>query len=94
MMSAGVVERFARSQRFAGGYRASFADWQRFLPPAQSAPLHHNLLNFVPFYSAPRRMRLRLRSQMIVANARFACKGMQPRTPGKTTENTDGEDRC
>src|SRR5262249_17109547 len=26
-------QRFARSQRFTGGYRASFADWQRFLPP-------------------------------------------------------------
>jgi hypothetical protein len=34
MMSAGVAEqRFVRTQPFAGGYRASFADWQRFLPP-------------------------------------------------------------
>jgi hypothetical protein len=62
-------QRFARSQRFAGGYRASFADWQRFPPPLKSAPLHHDLLNFVPFYSAPRRMRLRLKSQILGANA-------------------------
>jgi hypothetical protein len=36
---------------------------------AQTAPLYRILLNFVPFYSATRRMRLRLKSQILVANA-------------------------
>src|SRR5439155_8671296 len=47
---------------------------------AQSAPLHNDLLNFVPFYSAPRRMRLRLKSQILAA---AACRGL-----GKTTWRT------
>jgi len=47
---------------------------------AQSAPLHHDLLNFVPFYLAPRRMRLRWKSQILAA---AACRGQPGRRHGE-----------
>jgi hypothetical protein len=72
MYASGHDERVAISTVPLGGYRASFADWQRFLWPLNPLPLHHDLLNFIPFYSAPRRMRLSLQSQILVANADYA----------------------
>ena len=71
-MSAGAVFELSSGSLDLNGSLvvtcASFADWQ--IPAAaQSAPLHHDLLNFVPFHSAPRRMRLTLKSHILVANA-------------------------
>ena len=71
MMSAGVVELSSGSLDLNGSLVVTAPVSRTGSDPAaaQFAPLHGDLLNFVPFYSAPRRMRLTLKSQILVANA-------------------------
>jgi hypothetical protein len=58
MISAGVVELNSGSLDLNGSLVVTAPGLAAIPAAAQSAPLHHDLLNFVPFYSALRRMRL------------------------------------
>jgi len=61
MMSAGVVELSSGSADLNGSLvvTAPLSRTAAIPAAAQSASLHQDLLNFAPFYSAPRRMQLR-----------------------------------